>query len=101
MHKNNQDETNERLAIVQEEMAEAISMISKAERHGMNSSHPDYNNIPNRELIAMEIGHSLAAIDMMCAANDIERADVEKARRDKLMKLKRFTHYQDWGRLQL
>lgn len=84
----------ERLAILQEENAEVIVMASKTERHGYESTHPDYNMVSNRENLEKEIGHVLAVIDMMLFAGDISREKIEIARQAKKQKMMQFLHHQ-------
>lgn len=83
----------ERLAFAAEEMGEAIHMIGKTLRHGFDSSHADYNNVSNRELIAHEIGHVLAAIDLLIAS-DIKSTTVQLSRERKHETVKQYFHWQ-------
>lgn len=83
----------ERLAFAAEELAEACQMIGKSLRHGLDSSHRDYGNVSNADLLASELGHVLAAIDLLIANADVSHARVAMARIEKIAKVKRGTHF--------
>jgi len=55
----------ERLAMLAEECAEVIKVIGKILRHGYDNSHPDYDNVPNRDFLTLEVTDVLAVIEMM------------------------------------
>jgi hypothetical protein len=88
------DAQRERLVLLMEEMAEAQQMIGKCLRHGMDSTHRDYQHRYNDQLLADEIGHVLAAIDLVLAAIDVAKATVEASRQAKHEKVKRYLHFQ-------
>jgi NTP pyrophosphatase (non-canonical NTP hydrolase) len=85
----------ERLAILMEEMGEAIQVIGKIQRHGYQSSHPQNPNGPtNRDLLAEEVGHVLHAINRMFVANDLDRNEVNHSERSKSFRITAFLHHQ-------
>lgn len=88
------DDQRERLVLLMEEMAEAQQMIGKCLRHGMASSHPDYGDVPNDWTLAEELGHVVAAIDLVVAARDVDERRVETGRREKHAKVGQFLHFQ-------
>lgn len=49
------DREKEVLYMLIEECSEVQHIVSKILRHGWTSSHPDYNNIPNEQLLKKEI----------------------------------------------
>jgi hypothetical protein len=84
----------ERLALVSEEMGEVIQVIGKTLRHGFDSSHPDYGNETNRNLLEHEIGHVLYAVDLLIN-HDISATNVQLSQELKREKVKPFLHYQE------
>lgn len=92
----------ERLALLMEEMAEASQVIGKILRHGYDSSHADYGHVLNRHLLQKEVGHVLAAVNLLSAPTGLEPqvlADlsleaVESARVDKHQKMQVYLHHQ-------
>lgn len=83
----------ERLVLLIEECSEVQQWACKALRFGMDSSHPHYNNIPNRRLIEQELGDLQAVIELMAASGDISYAAVSDAKAAKRIRLKQYlTH---------
>lgn len=89
---------HERLSILMEEMAEALHIIGKIFRHGWDSSHPDYDNIPNHELLEQEIGHVLWIIDFMQRkfVGDLRPAIVSLHKHSKEKNALKFLHHQEF-----
>ena len=83
----------ERLALVNEECSEVQQIISKIIRHGYESCRPDDMTTTNRDLLAEEIGHVLATIDLMLNANDLLRRRVEASREAKPVKMAQYLHH--------
>lgn len=83
----------ERLAWASEELAEAMHMIGKSLRHGLDSSHPDYQNELNRDLLAREMGHVLAAFDLLMDA-DVLHHNVELSRITKRKHVRQYLHHE-------
>lgn len=73
----------ERLALLAEEMGEALQAIGKVLRHGYRSTHPDFPNGPNnRDVLEREIGDVLCALRLLWGydlnyTNSDERAEIK------------------------
>ena len=97
---------DERLALLMEELAEAIHVIGKIMRHGYDSFDPTKKDSPeNRQLLLQELGDIDAAKDMMIAAGDLvdgiyqlEPGDctlaIERAKARKLHAVTKYLHHQ-------
>ena len=83
----------ERLALLAEEMGEAIQVIGKILRHGYESHHPE-GGPANRELLEKEIGDTLAATTMMFRSGDIRAGVVKEYESWKLERVKPYLHHQ-------
>lgn len=56
----------ERLAILSEELSEAIQIVGKILRHGYDSYNPnDPEQVPNKILLEEEIGHVYYAVEAL------------------------------------
>ena len=84
----------ERLACLLEECGEAIHMAGKVLRHGYDSSHPDYANVPNRNNLSSEVGNIKACIMVLESAGDLRDDWVKDGLNTKLANLQRFLHHQ-------
>ena len=84
----------ERLALLLEEMGEAVQIIGKILRHGYESYHPDAPSVPNRALLEKELGDVLAAIDMVVTADDVNPEQIEGHRLNKHHKVGKYLHHQ-------
>jgi hypothetical protein len=86
----------ERLAILMEEMGEAIQIIGKVLRHGYEGHHPDTPLTTNRALLELELGGVRAAIILMLHAGDLSDTKMEIHARHKYEKLVNgsFVYYQ-------
>jgi hypothetical protein len=85
----------ERLALLMEEMGEAQQMIGKILRHGYESYHPDDpEKTTNRSLLAREMGHVWAAMQLMIIPQDISGNIIEWSRAEKRETVKRWLHHQ-------
>ena len=85
---------DERLALLLEEMGEALQIIGKIQRHGYESYHPDRPSVPNRALLEKEIGDVLAAIDMLVQRKDLDPGQIDGHRLNKHRKVGRYLHHQ-------
>jgi hypothetical protein len=83
----------ERLALLAEEMGEAIQSIGKVLRHGYESCHPK-GGPTNRHLLEAECGDVLAALELLYWARDIGREGVELARAEKHFAVRPYLHHQ-------
>ena len=87
----------ERLAILAEEMGEAIQAIGKILRHGYESTNPDLPppaGDTNRASLEREIGDVLVAIDFMLDAKDIEQFLLDDRMRVKKHRIRDYLHHQ-------
>lgn len=63
----------ERLAILAEELGEAIQVIGKIIRHGYKSRNPlEEDALTNKQLLEIELGDVHHAISYLCGSNDID-----------------------------
>lgn len=85
------DAENEQLALLTEETGEAQQIIGKIGRHGLDSRHPN-GGPPNAQLLETEIGHVLAAIDILVAAGTLNKDRILEARMLKLGGVQRWLH---------
>jgi NTP pyrophosphatase (non-canonical NTP hydrolase) len=83
----------ERLALLSEEMGEAIQVIGKILRHGYESHHPG-GGPTNRELLEKEIGDVRAAVVMMNEANDISSIAIDRHEILKMVNVRKYLHHQ-------
>lgn len=87
----------ERLALLAEEMGEAIQAIGKILRHGYAAIDPTSRKQhppTNREMLEHEIGDILAVIELMYSELDILPEKVVKATTRKREALPKWTHHQ-------
>lgn len=85
----------ERLALLAEEMGEALQIVGKIQRHGYESKNPmEPSGLANASLLEIELGHVLHAIDLLCSKGDVSRILMEGARDDKERSVKRWLHHQ-------
>ena len=99
MSKNFNDLTpaqTERLAILAEEMGEAIQVIGKILRHGYESRNPlDKDSVSNRTCLEREMGDVLTALWILEEAMDIDSDEIGSHAVVKRIKIKRWMHHQD------
>ena len=86
MNENN----NEVMDILQEEAAEVIQAVSKIRRFGIDNSKPgtDYTN---RAHLEEELGDMLAMIDILMINDVVSWANLHRAKRAKIEKLKKWS----------
>lgn len=85
-------EAAEALALIAEECAEVIQAITKIQRHGFYSEHPD-TRIPNWRSLHREVGDLLAALRIGEVNQVVDWANVIRARDAKLMRVGRYLHH--------
>lgn len=83
----------ERLALLAEEMGEAIQVIGKILRHGYDSRHPD-GGPNNRGLLESELGDVGAAVDLMVEAKDVDREFIDYETGRKRRRVHTYLHHQ-------
>lgn len=75
---------DERLALLSEELAEAIQAIGKIQRHGYSSYNPTLppdKQTDNRSLLEKELGHVWHAVNRMTLAGDLNWDIIDRAGR--------------------
>lgn len=88
----------ERLAILAEEMGEAIQIIGKTIRHGYEAYNPfDVKATSNRQLLELELGDVLFAIDLMVNAGDLDLQAIESRRKIKPERVAPYMFHQGEG----
>ena len=89
------DAQAERLALLSEEMGEAVQAVGKILRHGYASVHPDAPEVGNNRVrLVHELGDVLAAIQLMKDAGDLDVGELELAKLNKLRRMGRHLHHQ-------
>lgn len=83
----------ERLALLLEEVGEAIQVVGKVLRHGYQSTHPN-DIIINRSLLECKLGDVRAAMILLCDSGDLDKATIHAAADDKLKRVKKWMHHQ-------
>lgn len=87
----------ERLALLSEELGEAVQAIGKILRHGYESFDPFLPppaGNTNRQNLAKELGDIIAAMNLMRAGGDIDEEEVIGHAHRKLLKVGVFLHHQ-------
>lgn len=86
----------ERIALLMEELSEAIQACGKVLRHGFDSYNPTIASVSpsNREQLEKELGHVRHAIDRMTLANDVNVLAIEGAKKDKAASISRWLHHE-------
>lgn len=80
------------LAVLAEEMGEAIQIIGKTLRHGIDSYHPS-TRITNRELMKKELGDVCAAMKLVEQEGLADMEEVLESAEDKLDRIGKFLHH--------
>lgn len=84
----------EALALLIEECGEAIQVVGKCLRHGVDSYNPfDKDKRPNVVLLEHELGDILAAIDILEHVGVVEPLHVQERRADKLKRIGQWLHH--------
>ncbi|OWK35445.1 MazG nucleotide pyrophosphohydrolase domain-containing protein [Fimbriiglobus ruber] len=85
----------ELLALLAEEMGEAIQIIGKILRHGYDSTHPDEPFGPdNREILEKELGDVRCAMILLCEAGDLRKEAIHRHADDKRERVGKYLHHQ-------
>lgn len=88
----------ERLALLSEELGEAVQAIGKILRHGYRSWDPTLparHRKTNRQDLEDELGDVQAAVLMMTRAGDLCGSEIFAAAQRKLERAKPFLHHQE------
>ena len=85
----------ERLALLAEEMGEAIQVVGKVLRHGYESHNPnDPERMTNRKLLMHELGDVRHSVDRMCDADDVSKQIIGVRAHLKGQRVKQYLHHQ-------
>lgn len=85
----------ERLALLAEEMGEAIQVVGKVLRHGYESHNPnDPERKTNRKLLMHELGDVRHSVDRMCDADDVSKQIIGVRAHLKGQRVKQYLHHQ-------
>ena len=82
----------ERLALLAEEMGEAIQSIGKVLRHGYESTHPD-GGPTNREALERECGDVRYAMLLLCEARDLDKKRIHDRANIKARTVLKYMHH--------
>ncbi len=86
----------ERLALLAEEMGEAIHVIGKVLRHGYESHNPITDDgLTNRRLLENELGDVRHAMIRLCEAGDLNKETIHAQAESKRTSVKRWLHFND------
>jgi len=93
----------ERLAILAEEMGEAIQVIGKILRHGYASWNPfDDDKTANRLLLEKEMGDVMLAMALLYECGDLNGTSIWKHSDEKRQKIQKYLHHQQkWVQAQV
>ena len=84
----------ERLAILAEECAEVIQVVSKILRHGYADAAPDVPvHTENRVHLEKEMGDVRYAMIAMCEAGDTSKENIHAYADDKRERIKQWLHH--------
>lgn len=85
-------QVSELFNILSEENAEVIQVISKINRFGLYSVHPDKPDVTNLDHLEEEIGDALAIVDMLTNAGYLSKAALAAAAQRKKDKLRKWSN---------
>lgn len=82
----------ERLALLAEELAETVHIVSKILLYGMDSHHPTTGEL-NRSRLEEELGDVLFTIDLMIANGEVSSHNIYTNSKLKAESIKKYLHY--------
>lgn len=87
---------HERLALLMEELAEAIQAIGKIMRHGYSSFDPtkDVRDTDNRTDLEKELGDVMFSIELLSAAGDVDESTIDTFTTMKAQNVWQWLHHQ-------
>lgn len=83
----------ERLALLAEEMGEAIQAIGKILRHGYGSRHPE-GGPTNRAALEKELGDVRHSMIRLCESGDLSKTAIHEAADQKAERVGAYLHHQ-------
>lgn len=85
----------ERLALLAEEMGEAVQVVGKVLRHGYESHNPnDPARTTNRQLLMHELGDVRHSVERMCDADDVSKQIIGVRAHMKGKRVRQYLHHQ-------
>lgn len=85
----------ERLALLAEEMGEAVQVVGKVLRHGYESHNPnDPARTTNRQLLMHELGDVRHSVERMCDADDVSKQIIGVRAHMKGKRVQQYLHHQ-------
>jgi hypothetical protein len=86
----------ERLSLLLEEMGESLQIIGKIQRHGYESIDPTGRvQGTNRQLLQIELGHVMHAIQRMMHVGDVDAKAIFSAKTSGRINVNRYLHHQE------
>ncbi len=85
---------HERIALLMEEMGEAIQVCGKILRHGYLNHHPDNPDEFNRMLLEKELGDVAYAVWLMCDNKDVDQEAINSRMMAKGQSIGKYLHHQ-------
>ena len=87
---------SERLALLAEELSEAVQAVCKVLRHGYESFNPfDPDRVTNRRSLEIELGHVRHAMIRLCEAGDLEKRAIHDSADAKRASVAQWLHHQE------
>lgn len=84
----------ERMAILFEEIGEALQALGKVQRHGFYSSNPyKPDDGDNQNQLEREIGHVVAAISLLSEVTEVDLSRIGKHVDLKTQSVQKWLHY--------
>lgn len=83
---------DELLAVLAEECAEVIQIISKIQRHGLRNYHPESREV-NAYTLEREMGDVRAAMKLVCEAGIARESTIHLLADEKLKHIERHLHH--------
>jgi NTP pyrophosphatase (non-canonical NTP hydrolase) len=87
---------DERLALLSEELGEALQAIAKIQRHGYQSYDPTlpvHRRITNRVKLEQELGDLTFAIALLTDSGDLLRVNIDSAKATKRSNIGKWLHH--------
>lgn len=82
------------LALLSDELAEALVCIAKINRHGLKSFHPrDPKQETNLDALTRELGDLMGAIEICVDQNLFNWAPIARAQKDKIERVGTYLHH--------
>lgn len=85
----------ERLALLAEEMGEALQIVGKILRHGYDNYNPvSGDTSTNRQLLEKELGDVRHAMIRLCESGDLSKANIHDRANIKAISVQPWLHHQ-------